>query len=132
MKEWRKWNHKCKSITLDFHNVLSEEHYQAVCVFAGAGSNCRYTLMAVLTTINFTASLSGMKVLMGRFQVNLNTLVTTTLLIILVLPSYVRITAGSPVSSCPSVRRCLRGINHRAAQWTITMDVIFRFKELAG
>ena len=36
---------------------------------AGAGSNCGYTL----TTINFIASLSSMKISMGRFKVNLNT-----------------------------------------------------------
>ena len=33
-------------------------------------SNCGYTLMAILTTINFIVSLSGMKVSMGRLKVN--------------------------------------------------------------
>ena len=75
MKEWRKWNGRFISTTLDL-KVLSEEHYRSLLVFAvGAGSNCGYTLMAILTTINFIASLSGMKISMGRFnfKVNMNT-----------------------------------------------------------
>ena len=75
MKEWRKWNGRFIITTLDLlHNILSEDHYQALLAFAvGAGSNCGYTFMTILTTINFIASLSGMIVSIGRFKVNLNT-----------------------------------------------------------
>ena len=74
MNEWRKWNRRFIITTLDLQTILAQDHYQALLAFAvGAGSNCGHTLMAILTTINFIASLSGMKVSMGRFKVDLNT-----------------------------------------------------------
>ena len=76
MNEWRKWNRRFIITTLDLQTILAQDHYQALLAFAvGAGSNCGHTLMAILTTINFIASLSGMKISMGRFnfKVNMNT-----------------------------------------------------------